>query len=82
MSIRKHILILLSLTLLSLSILSCGGESTFIYKAPTIQYAEDLARLRTREKEGLTSYKLLDAEKGIYQIPIDSAMKILMDERQ
>ena len=73
----KNILILVSLILLSLSILSCGGESTVIYNTPTALVAEDLARLRAKEKDGLTLYKLLDAEKGTYQIPIDSAMVIL-----
>lgn len=75
-------MILVSLALLSLSILSCGGESTVIYKAPTVQIAEDLSRLRAREKDALTTYKLLDAQKGIYQIPIDSAIKLLLEEYQ
>ena len=73
---------MISLAILSVSILSCGGESTVIYKAPTVLIAEDLTKLRASEKEALTKYKLLNAEKGIYQIPIDSAIKILLEEHQ
>ena len=79
MSIRKNILVVLFLSLLSLSINSCGGESTVKYKAPTFQNAEELTKLRAREKEALTTYKLLDAGKGIYQIPIDSAFNLLLE---
>lgn len=77
MRIMKNILIFISMALIALSILSCGSEATVIYKAPTFQDAEDLAKLRAREKDELTSYKLLDSVQGVYQIPVDSAMKIL-----
>ena len=36
--------------------------------------------LRARETEELNSYKLLDAEEGIYQIPIDRAIKLMAEE--
>ncbi len=77
----KNIFALISLILLSLFFISCGGESTVIYMAPTIQNSEELTKLRTREKTALTSYKLIDAEQGIYQIPVDSAIKILLDTK-
>ncbi len=87
MSIKNKISALVLLVLLTMIILSCGGESTVIYMAPTVQISKnlkhqfDLKQLRAREKEALTSYKLLDSGKGIYQIPIDSAMKILTSIR-
>ncbi len=39
-----------------------------------------IRELRARETEELNSYKLLDAEKGIYRIPIDRAMQLIADE--
>ncbi|UCC81148.1 MAG: hypothetical protein JSW64_07265 [Candidatus Zixiibacteriota bacterium] len=42
--------------------------------------SEALIKLREREKEELTGYKLLDEEKGIYRIPIERAMELAVDE--
>lgn len=39
-----------------------------------------LRDLRAKEDEVLGTYKLLDASKGIYQIPIKQAMKVMADE--
>lgn len=39
-----------------------------------------IRELRARETEELNSYKLLDPEKGIYQIPIDRAIELMADE--
>lgn len=39
-----------------------------------------LRELRAREDEVLKSYKILDPQKRIYQIPIDRAMQVLADE--
>jgi hypothetical protein len=36
-----------------------------------------LQEMRNREDEVLNSYKVIDAQKGIYQIPIRRAMEIL-----
>jgi len=40
----------------------------------------DLKALHASEEEVLHSYKLLDGEKGTYQVPIDSAMALLARE--
>ena len=42
--------------------------------------SQELRELRAQEEEILTTYKVLDAEKGIYRIPIDRAMKVLSEE--
>ncbi len=42
--------------------------------------AAELRALRAREKETLNSYKILDENKGVVQIPIERAMKLLADE--
>ncbi|MFZ5981701.1 MAG: hypothetical protein ACOYVF_13845 [Candidatus Zixiibacteriota bacterium] len=39
-----------------------------------------LRELRARENGELTSYKLLDASKGVYRIPIERAMELMADE--
>lgn len=39
-----------------------------------------LQELRTHEDEALNKYRIIDITKGIYQIPIDSAMVILSRE--
>jgi hypothetical protein len=38
-----------------------------------------LRDLRAREQEELGSYKLLDAETGRYQIPVERAMQLMAD---
>ncbi|MFH2050275.1 MAG: hypothetical protein ABIJ12_12610 [bacterium] len=42
--------------------------------------SEAIVKLHTREAEELSTYKLLDPEKEIYRIPIDSAMVIVVNE--
>lgn len=39
-----------------------------------------LRDVRQREEGALNSYKVIDEKKGLYQIPISEAMKILTDE--
>lgn len=39
-----------------------------------------LRELRAREDEVLNSYRILDAEKGLYRIPISRAMQLVADE--
>lgn len=39
-----------------------------------------LRELRAREDQQLNSYKVLDEEEDIYQIPIDQAIKIISNE--
>jgi len=40
--------------------------------------SKDLLQLNKKENEELHSYKLLDQQKGIYQIPIDRAMQLVI----
>jgi len=40
----------------------------------------ELRELRAREVETLTSYKMLDEQNGVVQIPIERAMKLLAEE--
>ncbi len=40
----------------------------------------DLRDIRAREDEILLNYKVIDAEKGIYGIPVSRAMKLIAEE--
>lgn len=39
-----------------------------------------LRELRASEDDVLTSYKVIDSDKGIYQIPIEQAMQVLANQ--
>lgn len=58
----------------------------FIFQIEGVKQARDsivskeLRDLRAAEEEMLNSYKVLNAEKNIYQIPVDRAMKLIADE--
>jgi len=49
--------------------------------APRLQIQEpkDLAVFRKEEQEILTTYGIVDREKGIYRIPIEEAMKLTLE---
>jgi hypothetical protein len=40
----------------------------------------DLRQIRAGEDEILLNYKVLDAEKGVYAIPVSRAMKLIAEE--
>ncbi|MGD9489146.1 MAG: hypothetical protein AB7W47_14070 [Calditrichaceae bacterium] len=40
----------------------------------------ELREIRAAEEKELNTYKLLDAENGIYQIPIERAIQVIADE--
>lgn len=58
----------------------------FIFEVENIKQERDnvasteLRDLRATEDETLNSYKILNANKNKYQIPIERAMKLLADE--
>ncbi len=51
-----------------------------VYEAVLKPISTDLRELKAREAEELGSYKLLDKEKGIYQIPIERAMMLMAED--
>ena len=55
-------------------------KESMVYDYVLSQESKELVELRTREKETLNNYKLIDAEKGVYQIPIKRAMQLLTEE--
>ena len=52
---------------------SIGAERAKLRKA-------NLAELRSAEAEMLTSYGVVNAEKGIYRMPIDQAVQMMIQE--
>ena len=55
-------------------------KENMVYDSVLSQESKELVELRTLEFETLKNYKLLDAEKGIYRIPIKRAMQLLTVE--
>jgi len=51
-----------------------------IYEAQLKPESVALRELRAREDEELNSYAVLDAQKGIYRIPIERAMELIAEE--
>ena len=51
-----------------------------IYKSVLSVGSIELRELRARETNVLTSYKVLDKKKGVYQIPIDRAKQLEADK--
>ena len=55
-------------------------KEEIVYESVLKPESTTLGELQARETEELNSYKLLDAEKKIYRIPIDRAKKLMADE--
>jgi hypothetical protein len=55
-------------------------KEQMIYEAQLQPESVDLKSLLDAEQEELTSFKILDAERGVYRIPIDRAMELLVKE--
>ena len=55
-------------------------KEELVYEQQLKPESVSLRELRSTEEETLTSYKVLNAEKGIYQIPVDRAMQLLAEE--
>lgn len=56
------------------------SKEQMIYETQLQPESVDLNSLLAAEEEELTSYKILDMERGVYRIPIDRAMELLVKE--
>ncbi len=54
-------------------------ESKIVYETQLQPESVSLKDILAEEEEVLTTYKILDAEKGIYRIPIDRAINLLSE---
>ena len=56
-------------------------EKEAMYYETTLKpVSTELRDIRARETNILNNYKLLDPQKGIYQIPIERAMQLIAEE--
>ena len=55
-------------------------ETEAVYQAQLKPESVTLNELRAEDEKILTTYKLIDAEKGVYRIPIERAMHLLAEE--
>jgi hypothetical protein len=76
-------------SLIILVLVSIGGRTAFIIAKEKVyteqvlkQKSDILIELEEHESEVLTSYGVVDAENGIYRIPIEEAMDIIASRSQ
>ena len=74
-------IIILVVMVLVLSDIFIFQKESVVYDSVLSQESKDLVELRSVEFETLNNYKILDSEKGIYQIPINRAMQLLAEEK-
>ena len=55
-------------------------KEQMVYEAQLQPESVDLKALQAAEDKELTSYEILDSEKGVYRIPFDRAMELLAKE--
>jgi hypothetical protein len=55
-------------------------KEQMVYEAQLQPESVDLKTLKAAEDKELNSYEVLDAEKGVYRIPVDRAMELLARE--
>ena len=56
------------------------AKEQMVYEVQLQPESVDLQSLEAADKEELSTYKILDAERGIYRIPIEQAMELLAKE--
>lgn len=56
------------------------NKEKYVYENVLNIKSEELERVHTAENLMLYNYKIIDVEKGIYQIPIDQAMNLVVED--
>jgi hypothetical protein len=56
------------------------AQDRLVQEVVTQPQLDSLRQARQLEREPLHQYQVLDSEAGIYSIPIDSAMKLMVEE--
>jgi hypothetical protein len=59
-----------------------GAKDRELAEKQAVYVTTELNQLHAKESEILTSYKILDKDKGRYQIPIARAMELIAQEHQ
>jgi hypothetical protein len=55
-------------------------KEQMVYEVQLKPESTELRSIRALETETLNEYKVLDEKKGIYRIPVERAMKLIVDE--
>ena len=83
----KNVLLTIVIGIVSFVTILVGVSEYFLMtkeqvvtEAVLVPASSALRDLRAQEDEILNSYKILDASKNIYQIPISDAMKLMAEE--
>ena len=56
------------------------NKDEIVYQTNLKPVSSELRDLRSWENDVLSNYKVLDAEKGVYQIPVERAMQLMAEE--
>jgi hypothetical protein len=73
--------LILSIILLFLYNYFLSEKEEIVYETQLKPESVLLRELKASEEETLTSYKVLNAQEGIYQIPIERAMQLIAEEQ-
>jgi hypothetical protein len=73
-------IILLVFSLYLVNALFVATKERLVQEMVLAPQSVTMRELRARENEILNSYRVIDAERGIYQIPVDRAMELIANE--
>ena len=78
--VSVFLIIILVAILIVLNDFFVSEKEKVVYETLLKPESNELLDLKAKELDVLNSYKTLDAERGIYQIPIERAMQLLAEE--
>ena len=81
-TIIRRMFSFLMLLILGLVFYGCGGAGQQPQQVTNSEGYEKLKALRAHEDSLMNHYKLLDAQKGIYRIPVDRALVLVAGENE
>lgn len=73
-------IIILLILLVALNDYFIAEKEQMVYELQLKPESTELRTINAFENEILNEYKILDANKGIYRIPIERAMKLMVEE--
>ena len=56
------------------------NKEKFVHENVLNVKSEELAKVNTADSLMLNNYKIIDKENGIYQVPIDRAMNLVLED--
>ncbi len=74
------IIVILASILVFLNEYFVFARDNLVYEKVLKPESIELREIRAAEEKELNTYKLLDADNGIYQIPIERAIQVIADE--